>query len=113
MYLSVCACVRACVRACVCVCVQAYIHVDDRLVGTVDGGELGIGATGVEGQQRRRVAGVWTGVPSVVPCRAQRPCTVATKNGVRNKPFCARCEQANVLLSEPVQQRFAMRPYYD
>ncbi len=38
--------------------VEAYIHVDDRLIGTIDGGEQGVGATGVEGQQRRRVAGV-------------------------------------------------------
>ena len=58
--------------------VEAYIHVDDRLVGTIDGGEQGIGATGVEGQQRRRVAGRWTSVPSVVPCRAQRSCTAVT-----------------------------------
>jgi len=58
--------------------IEAYIHVDDRLIGTVDGGEQGVGATGVEGQQRRRVARVWTSVPSVVPCRAQRSCTAVT-----------------------------------
>ncbi len=67
--------------------VEAYIHVDDRLIGTVDGGEQGVGATGVEGQQRRRVAGVWTSVPSVVPCHAQRSCTVMTKLGIRHRPY--------------------------
>ena len=58
--------------------VEAYIHVDDRLIGTIDGGEQGVGATGVEGQQRRRVAGVWTSVPSVVPCCTQCSCTLGT-----------------------------------
>ncbi len=58
--------------------VEAYIHVDDRLIGTIDGGEQGVGATGVEGQQRRRVAGVWTSVPSAVPCCTQCSCTLGT-----------------------------------
>ena len=52
-----------------------HIHVDDGLVYTIDNGKQGVDATGVERQQRRRVARVRASVPGVVPCCCQSACT--------------------------------------